>query len=443
MLTPSIVLGAWLKRGPSRASTYRLQLHAGFGFREATDDRALPGPAGRLAPLPLAHPAGRAGSTHGYDVVDHSTVSADLGGRAALLGLADAAHQAELGIVVDIVPNHMAMPTPEHLNRQLWETLRARAGVAVRALVRRRLGPWRRPARAADPGGPLEESWRRAVTLGEATVGTAAWSRCCATGTTASRWRRGSDTSDLRRLLSQQHYQLADWHDKAEVLNYRRFFDVDTLVAIRVELDDVFDATHAACWNSTTRCHRRLPHRPPGRTGGPAGLPRAACTSAPVARGSSSRRSSSPGRRCRRPGRARARRATTPIRAIQAALVPAVARALDARWQAVGGEPSYAASGVERQAARRRRACSSPEIARLDRSRRRGWRGLDGESWSATGSGQRSRSCLAHVEVYRAYVRPGARRDPGEPLARLAEVRTRRRRRGPISPRPSRRFATG
>ncbi len=51
--------------------------------------------------------------------------------------------------------------------------------------------------------------------------------------------------TDVERVLARQHYLLACWRDKDEVLAYRRFFDVDGLVAIRVEDDDVFDATHA------------------------------------------------------------------------------------------------------------------------------------------------------------------------------------------------------
>ena len=55
----------------------------------------------------------------------------------------------------------------------------------------------------------------------------------------------GSETRDLADAARPQHYALASWREKDDVLNYRRFFDVDTLIAIRVELDDVFDATHA------------------------------------------------------------------------------------------------------------------------------------------------------------------------------------------------------
>ncbi|MDQ4007035.1 MAG: alpha-amylase family glycosyl hydrolase, partial [Actinomycetota bacterium] len=106
------------------AGTYRLQLHAGFGFAAAAEQVPY------LAELGVSHlylsPVLRAvpGSQHGYDVLDHSRVSPELGGETELVRLADTAHRHGLGIVVDVVPNHMAMTAPEHLNRPLWEVLR-------------------------------------------------------------------------------------------------------------------------------------------------------------------------------------------------------------------------------------------------------------------------------------------------------------------------------
>src|SRR3954451_10327489 len=105
-------------------STYRLQLHAGFGFSDAAD--VVP----YLARLGISHlylsPVLKAapGWMHGYDVVDHSRVSADLGGRDGLRQLAEIAHEHGLGLVVEVVPNHMAIPSPAALNGQLWDTLR-------------------------------------------------------------------------------------------------------------------------------------------------------------------------------------------------------------------------------------------------------------------------------------------------------------------------------
>src|SRR3954453_13288636 len=98
-------------RPPTRArvrATYRLQLGPELTFADAR--RLIP----YLRDLGISHlylsPSlqARAGSTHGYDVVDPTRVSAALGGGGELGALAPALHAAGMGIVLDIVPNHMA-----------------------------------------------------------------------------------------------------------------------------------------------------------------------------------------------------------------------------------------------------------------------------------------------------------------------------------------------
>src|SRR3954468_13993255 len=97
-------------RAPARVlSTYRLQLNADFTLHDAR------------ARIPYLHALGvshlycspvlaaRAGSTHGYDVTDPTQVSPELGGDAALVALADEAHALGMGVVLDIVPNHMGI----------------------------------------------------------------------------------------------------------------------------------------------------------------------------------------------------------------------------------------------------------------------------------------------------------------------------------------------
>ncbi len=73
-----------------------------------------------LSPILQATP----GSVHGYDVVDHNRLSAEAGGLAGFDRLAAAAREAGLGLVVDVVPNHMAVPTPAHVNAALWSLLK-------------------------------------------------------------------------------------------------------------------------------------------------------------------------------------------------------------------------------------------------------------------------------------------------------------------------------
>ena len=90
-------------------ATYRLQLTRDFGFAAA---RAL---VPYLRDLGISHlylsPSfqARPGSTHGYDVIDPRRVSEDLGGEAELRSLSACARDAGLGLILDVVPNHMAV----------------------------------------------------------------------------------------------------------------------------------------------------------------------------------------------------------------------------------------------------------------------------------------------------------------------------------------------
>ena len=89
-------------------ATYRLQLGGDFGFAAARE--LVP----YLADLGVSHlylpPSfqARPGSMHGYDVVDPTSISEELGGEAEFRALIAAAHEAGLGVILDIVPNHMA-----------------------------------------------------------------------------------------------------------------------------------------------------------------------------------------------------------------------------------------------------------------------------------------------------------------------------------------------
>ncbi len=230
-------------------STYRLQLREGFGFAEAGQLADYLADLGvthvYLSPILQANP----GSAHGYDVVDHSRVSTDLGGEAAFRAMADRLHSHGLGVVVDIVPNHMARPTPEWRNKQLWSVLyEGRAS---------RFAHWFDVDWDAQDGkllmpilaGPLEKC------LGDLVIDTAL----------RDPWPDGADghagpvlryfdhvlplrdgVADLPlgMLLAEQHYRLADWREAATQLNWRRFFDIDSLIAIRAEDPDVFEQTH-------------------------------------------------------------------------------------------------------------------------------------------------------------------------------------------------------
>lgn len=227
-------------------STYRLQLSSDFTFEDARKHLGYWRDLGItdlfLSPILQAVP----GSMHGYDVVDHKHISKELGGREQFEKLADAAHQAGFGIVVDLVPNHMAVPTPVWINRPMWSVLKRGKESPyahwfdididqpiLMPILGKRIGQV-----LADQELKLEQM----VIPTEPERG--------------EQWvlryydhyfpvAAGTEALPLEVLLERQHYRLAHWKVADEELNYRRFFDVDTLAALRVEERDVFDSTHA------------------------------------------------------------------------------------------------------------------------------------------------------------------------------------------------------
>ncbi len=230
-------------------ATYRLQLHSGFTFADAAGIVDYLADLGvshlYLSPVLVAMP----GSVHCYDVVDHRHINAELGGESGLRALATSAHDAGLGLVVDVVPNHMALDAPQWRNAQAWSVLREGQHSALAhwfdvdwvALD----GKFGLPVL----GQPLAET----LEAGELTLDTGRPDEGVAAGQQVIRYydhvfpvAQGSadDESDVEKVLAAQHYLLASWKEGDEVLNYRRFFEVDTLIGVRVEASDVFEATH-------------------------------------------------------------------------------------------------------------------------------------------------------------------------------------------------------
>jgi len=220
------------------ASCYRLQLSPAFTF----DDARRVAPYLRdlgvgdvyLSPIMAARP----GSEHGYDVCDPSRVSPDLGGAGALEQLAAELRRLDMGLLVDVVPNHMAA---DQRNPWWWDVLlhgrEARwahafdiewdAPGADGRLVLPLLGCSRADAVA---GGDL----RLVQEDGEARIAYYDGRYPVAPGTAGG---------DVEAVLEGQHYRLEDW--RTGVPNYRRFFDIGDLPAVAVEHEDVFAATHA------------------------------------------------------------------------------------------------------------------------------------------------------------------------------------------------------
>ncbi len=214
-------------------STYRLQLGPGFTFADAgrlVDYLADLGISHLyLSPVLTAAP----GSAHGYDVTDPTTVSAALGGPEGLAALSRAARERGLGLVIDIVPNHVGVDPPAN-NDWWWDVLR--------------LGRESRYADffdidwSADPQGriilPMLGS---AEDLEELTVDgdvlrLHGMALPIAPGT-------AEDGAAATTVHDRQHYRLVDW--RAGVCGYRRFFAITSLAGLRQEDTAVFDATHA------------------------------------------------------------------------------------------------------------------------------------------------------------------------------------------------------
>jgi (1->4)-alpha-D-glucan 1-alpha-D-glucosylmutase len=221
------------------AATYRVQLQPDFPFGAA--EEIVPHAASlgvthlHLSPVLEAVP----GSAHGYDVTDHGRVRGELGGEEGLRGLAEAAHAHGLGLVADIVPNHMALPADTGLNRPLWHVLREGPGSAY---ARWFDIDWEAGGgRLLLPvlGGPLGQE----LDAGALTVAVA--DGALRYGEHRFPLREGTAHLPLPELVEAQHYRLAWWRLGRTELNYRRFFAISELIGLRVEDQEVFEATHA------------------------------------------------------------------------------------------------------------------------------------------------------------------------------------------------------
>ncbi|MGG5171010.1 malto-oligosyltrehalose synthase [Pseudarthrobacter sp. J1738] len=216
------------------ASTYRLQIRPGFTLQNAAGIVPYLASLGvdwlYLSPLLTAE----RGSDHGYDVTDPSSVDIARGGPEGLAAVAAAARDAGLGILVDIVPNHMGVASPAQ--NPWWYSLlkegqQSRYAEAFDVDWDFAGGKIRIPVLGSDDdldkleiyAGELHYYGHR-FPLAEGS------------------WHEGDDP---QKVLGRQHYELVDWRRADNELNYRRFFAVNTLAGIRVEIPWVFDESHA------------------------------------------------------------------------------------------------------------------------------------------------------------------------------------------------------
>ena len=221
-------------------ATYRLQFHEGFTFADA--EALVP----YLAELGISHvyasplTQARAGSTHGYDAIDPTRISRELGGEEGLVRLVALLRERGMGLILDIVPNHVAASP----SNPWWADV-LRHGQESRYAPFFDIDWERHGARILLPvlGDPLET----VIEQGQARIVEREGERALllydeelyplAPGTEVE--------GDLAATIEAQHYQLAWWKLGHDELNWRRFFSISELAGLRIEEDAVFEAVHA------------------------------------------------------------------------------------------------------------------------------------------------------------------------------------------------------
>jgi (1->4)-alpha-D-glucan 1-alpha-D-glucosylmutase len=298
---------------PDIRATYRLQFHKGFTFRDAAS--LVP----YLARLGVSHiyasplMQARPGSTHGYDIVSHAQLNPEMGGEQDFRTLTDSLAAHRMGLIVDIVPNHMGVggrdnawwldvlewgeaspyaayfdinwdPIREDLKgRVLLPVLGDQYGAVLETgdialrfdpaegsfsawyyehrfpicplsypTILRRGGPALAEfeqafagLRGQTPGAVHKAAFdlkrRLAVEAADPAIAAA-----IETALRAFAGEKGRPASfrPLHRLLERQSYRAAFWRVATEEINYRRFFNINDLAGLRIELPELFEATH-------------------------------------------------------------------------------------------------------------------------------------------------------------------------------------------------------
>ena len=215
-------------------STYRLQLRGdAFTFADAVELLDYLDDLGvshlYLSPILTAV----SGSTHGYDVTDPTTVSSSLGGREGLARLSAAAKARGMGLIVDIVPNHVGVGAPQQ-NPWWWDVLTHGRDSAY--------------ARFFDIDWSVDNGIDGKLALpvlgsdddvAELTVD----GDVLRLGDLAFPIAPGTGAGSGPVVHDRQHYRLIDW--RSGLSGYRRFFAVTSLAGLPQEDKDVFDASHA------------------------------------------------------------------------------------------------------------------------------------------------------------------------------------------------------
>ncbi len=180
------------------------------------------------------------GSRHGYDITDPTKVRDELGGAAALDRLCAELERHDLGLIIDIVPNHLSIATPEH-NPWFWDVLRfgtasehaaafdidwdgADGNVVLPVLTQPLVDEIPHIAADVGPDGPiivLSTGMRLPI----------------------SEPIDAMTADEIEALLVRQPYRLVRWQSTTR--NQRRFFEIDSLAGVAVEDETVRRDRHA------------------------------------------------------------------------------------------------------------------------------------------------------------------------------------------------------
>jgi (1->4)-alpha-D-glucan 1-alpha-D-glucosylmutase len=219
-------------------ATYRIQFRNGMTFDRVVE--LVP----YLKDLGISHLyaspifTATSGSTHGYDVTDPNEIDPAIGGRAGFERMTAALRQAGMGLILDIVPNHMSTS----LENRWWRDVIA-------------FGQQSRYAHYFDI------DWSRPLTLpflgdtfeAELEKGTLTMERDSVTGEAAlvyydTAYPLNPETWDADKSIEAIHeaqsWRLMSWREAPKQLSWRRFFEITGLVGVRVEDEGVFQDTH-------------------------------------------------------------------------------------------------------------------------------------------------------------------------------------------------------
>jgi (1->4)-alpha-D-glucan 1-alpha-D-glucosylmutase len=234
-------------------ATYRLQFNEHFRLADALALAPYLNELGvshvYASPLLKAVPH----STHGYDVCDFSLLNPELGTEEDLEKLVTALRERGMGLVLDIVPNHMGIATPEN---RWWRDVLFRGQESEFADYFDI--DWQSP----DPRlrgkillPVLGDHYEHVLQRGELQLSNDDGVLnlhylenefpIAARSAAIDLNQLNRDRVALDSLIREQHYRLAFWRDGDSQLNYRRFFNIASLAAIRVEDERVFNDSHA------------------------------------------------------------------------------------------------------------------------------------------------------------------------------------------------------